>query len=104
MKNCDTLNTPCINRVVMCTATTCVKPQLEQPSPLTIEINEELFCCVVRMDICIGFTTNHTGGEEPTQFRIYGNGMIAGTNVGLSPAQFNEIIRVRAALGWDGKE
>ena len=83
-------------------------PNLEhkptQISPLDIEINEGLFDNVVRMDICIGFTTNHTGGEEPTQFRIYSNGLVAGTNVGLSPSQFNEIIRTRSALGWDGKE
>lgn len=96
-----------IKHIEECAARASLSPEIQfapKPSPLTIEINEGLFVCVVRLDICIGFTTNHTGGEEPTQFRIYSNGLVAGANVGLSPAQFNEIIRVRATLGWAGKE
>ncbi len=73
-------------------------------SPLDIEINEGLFDFVIRLESCVAFTSNNPDGEEPTIIRIYANGVLAGDNVGVSPAQFNEIIRVREALGWTGKE
>ena len=99
MKNCDILNTPCINRVVMCTATTCVKPQLEQPSPLTIEINEKLFDSVVRTDSCIRFWDDGIAFYE-----IHSDGSVDSAHIEFTSKQINEIIRVRAALVWTGKE
>jgi hypothetical protein len=71
------------------------------PSPLTIEINEGLFKDIIRTEISIGFVVNHD--DENASYRIYENGTIVGDGFAMTPKQINEIIRVRAALGWTGE-
>jgi len=70
------------------------------PSPLDIEINEGLFTEVFRCETLISFRL-----KSLVDVTIRADGSIfSDGHIYLSPEQLNEIIRVRAALVWTGKE
>jgi hypothetical protein len=94
MRSCENPDIPCENRVLLCVAYKCIRAA--KPSPFTIEINEGLFHKVERHG---GYIVFHLGGS----IQIYENGGI-NMDTTATAEQFNEILRVRAALGWTGKE
>ena len=96
-----------IKHLEECAARASLSPEIQpapKPSPLTIEINEELFLWVYRDKRRIIFTVQHKE-EVETCVSIKPDGKFYSANaLVLTYSQLNEILRVREALGWNGKE